>query len=201
MLARQCSTIGHFQAVCETGSVLSWIWGSLWGCAGDWVKIHPQNSPKGQYLLQQWPGLKHNLHIANTCCRSWCYTLWVQRIHGKTYCHNETVFIPSFTLHTLITFAAMFSLAQICKKQIWKAAYSITLHVTQWSLTVNVLINAQVMHLSLKAPMPQFPCIFCSLFSPPRFYKSVKMLTCLIYFVMNTWQWMAVPIGEGLCDM
>ena len=45
------------------------LWGSLWGCAGERVKIHPQNSPKVQYLLQQWPGLKHNLHMANTCCR------------------------------------------------------------------------------------------------------------------------------------
>lgn len=34
----------------------------------------------------------------------------------------------------------MFSHAQICKKQIWKAAYSITLHVMQWPVTVNALM-------------------------------------------------------------
>lgn len=65
----------------------------------------------------------------------------------------------------------MFSHAQVCKKQTWKAACSITIHVTQWSTCYSKCFNAQVMHFSLKVTVSQFLCIFCSLPSPPRFYN------------------------------
>ena len=180
MLVRQCSTIGHFEVVSETGSVLSWIvlWGSLWRCAGDWVKIHPQNSPKVQYLLQQWPGLKHNLHNYDQ------YMLQKVMLHpvGSVNTHvKHTAIIRLFSfwlLRTSHTYHIRCHVLSSPNMQETNLEGSIQYHTTCHVMTCySKCFNAQVPHLSLKATMPQFPCIFCSLSSPPRFHKSVTMLS------------------------
>ena len=64
---------------------------------------------------------------------------------------------------------------------------SIQYHTTCHAMTCySKCFNAQVTHLSLKATMPQFPCIFCSLSSLPRFHKSATMLSPVLYILSWT---------------
>ena len=146
----------------------------LWG---DWVKIHPQNSPKVQYLLQQWPGLKHNLHYHQYMLQK----VMLQPVGSTNTCLKHTAIMRLFSFrsfHTSHTYRIRCHVLSCPNMQETNSEGSIQYHTTCHAMTCySKCFNAQVMHLSLKATMPQFPCIFCSLSSPPRFHKSVTMLS------------------------